>query len=98
MKDESLLELLEITPKSLAEKQYETLRKYAIAVLESVINDIKNENYNIDRFHFSGSDGIYGDDNYFIPFYIKDDYTSDIGDVFRKLQELREIKKIRETK
>ena len=98
MKDEYLLELLEITPEKLAEKQYEALRKYAIAVLESVINAIRNENYDEDRFRFSSSDGIYGEDNYFIPFYIKDNYASDIVDVFRKLRELREIKKIRERK
>ena len=95
MIDKNLIEFLDTTPTNLAEKQYEALRFYAISVLEDMIKDIKNEVYDTDKLAFSNAGDGYGDDNFYIPFYIKGKHASDIGDVFNKLVELRKIKSIR---
>ena len=98
MIDKNLIELLDTTPTNLAEKQYKALRVYAISVLEDIIKDIKKEVYDTDKLAFSNAGDGYGDDNFYIPFYIEGKHASDIGDVFNKLMELKKIKDIRAKK
>jgi len=90
-------ELLQTNANTLQRKQFKALKKHVLTILKSISISIEMENFNKlmkehTKFSLAG-DGM-GADHYFINFRFtnknKEDEGDDIGDVIRKLIELRQ--------
>lgn len=96
MDNNNLLKIMNLKPETLAKNQHDTLKEYAISVLQNVLSMIQDESYpeilddKNDIVRFSPDGDGYGSENHFISF----DYggnTQDIYDIVYELQRLKEM-------
>lgn len=95
MREFTVQELMELNEATLAEMQYDALKKHTLGVLNNVYNLITDEKFEDVRklLEYSPSGDGYGYDNYYINFgYVKSDQHSDTRDISDMLDELQRLK------
>ena len=90
------LEILEVSPENLAEKQYQALLNHGVGILEKMIKHLKKGEFDLAKSmtNYSPAGDCMGTDKSFIDFdFTGENEGDDIQDLITKLKSLKQISK-----